>query len=460
MTTFRGSVLRILAAALMAAAGAPVPLAAAETGAASDAPPATSVRGEIRKWQSWRFGMFIHWGPVSLTGKEISWSRANSNTNSPNHGPVPVEVYDNLYRQFNPTNFDAPEWVSVAKDAGMKYMVFTAKHCDGFLFWDSKADPYTIIKSPYGRDVCAQLSKAAAQQGMPLGWYYSPMDWRDPDCRSANNDRFVAKMQAELKELLSGYGPIGILWFDTDARPAPWHPESTYSLVRGLQPGLLINNRLEISTGKEWSHQGGPLKANVDFYTPEQKIGDYDDRYPWETCMTLGTQWSWKPGDKIKSASEVLGILARTAGGDGNLLLDVGPMPDGRIEPRQVEVLHQVGNWLKENGESIYGTRGGPYMPTERYAATRKGEDIYLHLLKMENATLVLPPLPVNITEASLLGGGKVFVDQGSGSLTIRLEPTAVAASFPGHPVVRLRIKGNALEIPSIRPSPLTTKHQ
>jgi len=178
-------------------------------------------------WRNARFGMFIHWGPVSLTGQEISWSRANSNTNCPNNGPIQVAVYDNLYKDFNPTNFNAGEWVGIAKSAGMRYMVLTAKHGDGFLLWDSKVDDYNIGATPFHRDVCAELAHAAHQQNEKIGWYFSPMDWRDPDCRSANNDRFVAKIQAELRELLSNYCKVGILWFDTDGRPAMWDPTKT-----------------------------------------------------------------------------------------------------------------------------------------------------------------------------------------------------------------------------------------
>jgi alpha-L-fucosidase len=417
----------------------------------SEKPPATPLRKEVADWQHDRFGMFIHWGPVSLTGKEISWSRANSNTNCPNHGPIAVETYDNLYKRFNPTNFEASDWVSLAKDSGMRYLVFTAKHCDGFLLWDSKAAPYNVMASPYGKDICAELAKAAGKSGMPLGWYFSPMDWRDPECRSKDNGRFVVKMQAEIKELLSNYGTISVLWFDSDGRKAMWHPETTYSLVRGLQPQILIDNRLEMDTPEQWRNQGvSKLSANEDFYTPEQKIGTYDDQQPWESCITLGTQWSWKPEDKIKTADEVLTILAKTAGGDGNLLLDVGPMPDGRIEPRQVAVLRKIGDWLKINGESIYGTRGGPYLPTERYTATRREDKIFIHVLKAESGMVTLPPLPSKITGASLVGGGKVRFTQTADFLKIAL-PDRVPFC---HSVICLQINGNSMLIPKIPPVP------
>src|ERR1700761_7730369 len=225
-------------------------------GIAKSAPDSGLRREAIQQWQSNRFGMFIHWGPVSLTGQEISWSRANSNTNCPNNRTIPVEVYDNLYKRFDPTNFNADEWVDIAQSAGMKYMVLTAKHGDGFLLWDSKVDGYNIAATPFHRDVCAELAAAAHFRHERIGWYFSPMDWRDPDCRSVNNDRFVHKIQAELRELLTNYGSICLLWFDSDGRPTMWDPPTTYPLVRGLQPQILINNRLEMSTYEEWVKQG------------------------------------------------------------------------------------------------------------------------------------------------------------------------------------------------------------
>ena len=238
----------------------------------------------VQAWRDMRYGMFIHWGPVSLTEKEISWSRANSNPQCPNHGATPVAVYDHLYEQFNPTNFNAAEWVHTAQAAGMKYMVLTAKHCDGFLLWDSKVDDYNIMHTPFKRDVCAELAKAAHEAGMKIGWYYSPMDWRDPDCRTAKNAQFVERMQAELTELLSNYGKIDVLWFDCDGRSAPWDQTNTYALVRRLQPDILIDERLDFGEQGGWND--GRIGPWADFHTPEQKIGGFDQR-PWESCMTV-----------------------------------------------------------------------------------------------------------------------------------------------------------------------------
>jgi alpha-L-fucosidase len=397
-------------------------------------------------WRSARFGMFVHWGPVSLTGQELSWSRANSNTNCPNNGPIPVDIYDNLYKRFNPTNFDANKWVDIARNGGMRYMVLTSKHGDGFLLWDSKVDGYNMSATPFHRDICAELSAAAHKQKMRLGWYFSPMDWRDPDCRSVNNARFNLKMQSEVREILSNYGIIDIMWFDDDGQPAMWDPTNTYAIVRSLQPKILIDNRLQMGSNDEWLHQGY-LAPNEDFYTPEQRIGAYDDQVPWETCMTLGTQWSWKPNDDIKSAPKVLGILAQCTGGDGNLLLDIGPMSDGRIEPREVNVLEQVGAWLRQNGESIYGTRGGPWKPTWAVTSTRKGNVIYVHVLHTMDDTIKLPAIPRKIKSASLLDGGKISFTNEDGMLVLTVPFGERSASDT---VVKLKLDGSAMDLPAM----------
>ena len=409
------------------------------------APTETSAERETRLgwWRDARFGLFIHYGPVALTGKEISWSRANSNPKCPNKGPTPVAVYDNLYKNFNPTNFNAADWADVAKMAGMKYVVLTAKHCDGFLLWDSKVDSYNIMATPFARDLCAELAAAVRRDGLRLGWYFSPMDWRDPDFRTDRNGAFIPRMQGELRELLANYGKIDVMWFDFDGREAVYDPTNTYAIVKQLQPDIIINNRLDLSTRARNTQMLSPY---ADYYTPEQRIGSYDDQRPWETCMTLGTQWSWKPDDKIKSAAEVVSILARTVGGDGNLLLDVGPMPDGRIETRQVEVLKQVGAWLKVNGESIYGTRGGPWKPTMALASTRKGKTIYVHILKWPDGPVKLPGIPAKIVGAKLLADGAAVVRQGENGIEITVRPANRDALDT---VVALQLDTEARQIPA-----------
>jgi len=422
----------------------------AASGAEAKVPAPTNDR--MAWWHEARFGMFIHYGPVSLTGQEISWSRANSNTNCPNHGATPVAVYDQLYQQFNPTNFNAADWAGVAKAAGMKYVVLTAKHCDGFLLWDSKVDGYNIMHTPFRRDLCAELAAAVRQDGLRLGWYFSPMDWRDPDFRTERNAAFVARMQGELSELLNNYGRIDVMWFDWDSCEPLYDQANTYAMVKKFQPQAVIDNRLDLRHGDNDRMMLSPL---ADYYTPEQHIGAYDDQRPWETCMTLGTQWSWKPNDPIKSPAEVVGILCSTAGGDGNLLLDVGPTPDGRIEPHQVEVLQQVGAWLAVNGEAIYGTRGGPWKPTKQITSTRKGRVIYLHVTGVPDGQVKLPALPAKILSATLLSGEKVEALQQAGKLVVRIP---VAALNPMGTMVKLEVDRPALEIPAIDVRP--AKHK
>jgi alpha-L-fucosidase len=395
---------------------------------------------DLETWRSNRFGMFIHWGPVTLTGLEISWSRANSNPQCPNNGPTPVDVYDSLYTQFNPTNFDASNWVAVAQAAGMKYMVLTAKHCDSFLLWDSEASDYNIMHSPFQRDVCAELAAAAHAAGMKLGWYFSPCDWKDPRFRTAKNGAFVKTMQAELRDLLSNYGKIDILWFDWDGGTNCYDVTNTYAMCRSLQPDIVIDNRLDLT-----ADYNGPLIGPwADYYTPEQYIGGFDNQQAWETCMTLGTQWAWKPDDTLKPLSQCLTTLLLCAGGDGNLLLDLGPTPTGVFEQRYSDTIAGMGVWLAQNGESVYGTRGGPYQPAGNFASTCKDNYIYLHLFPPQTYVTLSAP-PTNILSASVLTGGSVTFTQTTQSVALQLSPDAVT-NFVA--TVKLTLAGPATNIP------------
>jgi alpha-L-fucosidase len=432
---------------------------------AQDLAPAPTARAprpyseRLQWWADARFGLFIHWGPVSLKGTEISWSRANTNPKCPNNGPIPAAVYDSLYQQFNPTNFDAGQWVGLAKAAGINYMVLTAKHCDGFLLWDSKVSGYNIMHTPFKRDVCAELAKAAHEQAMRIGWYFSPMDWRDPDCRSPNNDRFVERMQEELRELLSHYGKIDLLWFDCDGGEAPWDQERTYALVKELQPQIVINNRLDMGPGRD-PGSARAIGPRADYFTPEQWIGGFQDQFPWESCMTLSRrgQWAWGgPEDGVKSYAECMEMLIRCPGGDGNLLLNAGPMPTGEIAPEQANRLKEIGAWLANYGQSICGTRGGPFKPGDYGASTRKGNTIYLHLCEWTEDVLKLPAISPRIISSRLLGGGKVDVRQTGTGLEISVPESD---RRPIDTVVALELEGSALDLPALdvpSPASLTT---
>ena len=396
--------------------------------------------------------MFIHWGPVSLKGTEISWSRANSNTNCPNKGPIPVDVYDNLYKQFNPTNFNAAQWVALAKDAGIKYMVLTAKHCDGFLLWHSEASDYNISRTPFKRDVCAELAEAARAAGIRIGWYFSPMDWRDPDFRTERNGTYLIRMQTELRELLSRYGKIDLLWFDWDGREPVYDQERTYALVKQLQPDIIINNRLDLGPK---NNDRQILSPYADYYTPEQSVGAYDDQRPWESCMTTSrrNQWAWGgPNDGVKSLETCLDMLIRCAGGDGNMLLNVGPMPTGEIAPEQANLLRGMGAWLAKNGESIHGTRGGPFKPGDYGVSTRKGKTIYVHLLDPMDDIIKLPAIPAKIVGSRLLGGGKVQVRQTEKEIELSV---AAADRSPLDTIVVLELDRPATELAAVAPLPM-----
>ena len=401
----------------------------------------------LQWWAEARLGLFIHWGPVSLKGTEISWSRANTNPKCPNHGAIPAAVYDNLYKDFNPTNFDAAQWASIAKAGGAKYMVLTAKHCDGFLLWHSKASDYNIAATPFRRDICAELSTAARQQGVKIGWYFSPMDWRDSDFRTERNAAFLGRMQAEVRELLGNYGAIDLLWFDYDGHEALYDQATTYPLVKSLQPRIVINNRLDLSRGH---NDRQILSTNADYYTPEQSVGAYDDQRPWESCMTLSSrnQWAWGgPKDGVKSLEACLNMLIRCAGGDGNMLLNVGPMPTGEIPPDQAARLREMGAWLAKNGESIYGTRGGPFKPGDYGVSTRKGNTIYLHVMEWPDEALKLPAIAAKVVRSRVLSGGKAEVRQTAAGLEVSVPE---GDRLPLDTVVALELDSSALEIPAL----------
>jgi alpha-L-fucosidase len=394
----------------------------------------------VAHWRSLRFGMFIHWGPVSLTGREIGWSRAN---------PTPVEVYDQLYRQFNPTNFNADEWVGIARAAGMKYIVLTTKHHDGFCLWDTKFTDYNIMHSPFRRDVVQELAAACKRQGIEFGAYYSTCDWYNTNWpttspggkvkrEKSDLDAYKKYLQGQITELMQNYGPLITIWNDVPNRPGAEFGKrgaETIRMARQLQPSILINDR----TG-----DGG------DYDTPEQKIGKFQLDRPWESCMTVSAhnQWAWGgTNDGVKSTAACLEMLIRGAGGDGNILLNVGPRPDGVIDPAQANLLKDMGAWLARYGDSIYGTRGGPWKPTPAIASTRKGNTVFLHVLRAEGGRVELPDIPARIVSASLLGGGPIGFTQQNGRLVVNL-PAALCD--PLDTIVRLELDKPALAIPPI----------
>lgn len=402
----------------------------------------TTPKAVIDEFMEQRFGLFIHFGPVSLRGTEIGWSRNKE---------VPQEEYDNLYKEFNPALFNADEWVKIAKNAGMKYLTITAKHHDGFCLWPTSYSSYNIMNSPFKRDIVGELAKACKKQGIKFCIYFTVLDWHDADYpinnphnppKDSTNQvtgdmkRFTARMKNELKELITRYKPY-MLWFD-GWWESPWKPEygrDIYSFIKTVDKNVIVNNRLNIGD-------------NSDFLTPEQKVGELNMKDPWESCITMGDQWAWKPNDKIKSLKECLQILVQTAAGNGNLLFNVGPMMDGRIEARQVDRLKEMGDWLNKNGESIYATKGGPYQPNKIFAATRKSNKIYLHVFAREADQLAIPsPGDAKILKAYFLNGNPVKFSQEATGVKIELPlklPDEVSS------VIVLELDKNAEQIPVV----------
>jgi alpha-L-fucosidase len=400
---------------LMAVGFLPMNQALAQDEPAPTVSPSVVDPAAMKRWQDDRFGMFIHWGPCSLKAAEISWSRGGVRRDRSGTGSIPPEVYDNLYKQFDPEKFNAKQWVNVAKSAGMKYIIIVAKHHDGFCMFDSKLTDYKITNTPFKRDVCAELAQACHDAGIRLGFYYSPPDWHNPDFFTKNHAKYIAYMHGQIRELLTNYGEVDELWFDTDGgtnKPETWDNATLFPMIRQLQPQILINKRCG-----GWG----------DFDTPEQRVGGFDRQQPWESCITISAHnhWSWGgDGDGVKPLRTLLETVVDCAGGDGNMLLDVGPQPDGQINAAQVDRLKEVGQWMDKYGDTLYATRGGPYKPGNWGAATCKGNDIYLHIFNWKGDALHLSPLGHKIIKSELLTGGNVNVVQDDHGVTVSVAPS------------------------------------
>jgi alpha-L-fucosidase len=398
--------------------------------------PFTSKEENLEWWKDARFGMFIHWGPVSIKGTEIGWSRGRE---------IPIDEYDKLYEQFNPVNFNALEWVKIAKAAGMKYIVFTSKHHDGFCMWDTKYTDHNIMNSPFKRDVMKELADACKKEGIALCFYHSTCDWHHPDFpltspggsvrrKISNIDRYTKYLKNQSVEIIKNYGPLLVMWYDVPQEFDSIRGQGVINRIREIQPDILVNNR----TG-----------AQGDFDTPEQRVGGFQINRPWETCMTIGRQWAWKPDDEVKSLEQCLHSLIRTSGGDGNLLFNVGPKPDGTIEPLQVERLKEMGQWLNKYGYTIYETQGGPFKPTDWGVSTRKGNKIYLHILKWygDSPAIEIPDIGMKIINCKLADGGEVKLTKKYGGYLIEFNGKDLKKIST---VVELEVEGNVMDIKAL----------
>ena len=377
-------------------------------------------------WRDAKFGMFIHWGiyavPADATDKQgrhriAEWYFSNKEMQMPE--------YEKFAKQFNPVKFDARKWVKTAKDAGMKYIVITSKHHDGFGIWDSKVSDWDIIeRSPYKKDILKELSRECKRQGVRLCFYHSIMDWHHPDylprrpweketrpTTGADFSRYVSYMKAQLKELITKYDP-GILWFDGEWESTWTHEmgEDLYKYVKSLKPDILINNRVD----KGRAGMQGMTTSNKfygDFGTPEQEVPPtgFTDGRLWESCMTMNDTWGYARNDNNwKSAKQLIHTLIDVAHKGGNYLLNVGPMDTGDFTPETYDRLAKMGVWMKANGRSIYGTTASPFRKLPfNGRATRRGNTLYLHVFEWPESGLKLVGLPTSVREAKVLATGE-----------------------------------------------------
>lgn len=391
------------------------------------------VARRLRWWQEARFGMFIHWGLYSVVGRG-EWVMHSER--------IPKAEYAKLAARFNPRKYDADEWVALAQEAGMKYMVLTSRHHDGFCLWDTETTDYCAAKTAAGRDLVEEYVEACRRAGMKVGFYYSLLDWRwpaywlGPEKAPEAWDEYVGYVHAQVEELVTKYGKIDILWYDG---AWPWGPEHWRSkrlnaMVRKHQPHIIINNR-----------SGLP----EDFGTPEQRL--VAEQRPWELCMTMDELWwGWHPGDpNVKSTMTLVRTLVQCVAQGGNLLLNVGPKADGTIPAIQAGRLRGIGEWMRANAESIYGCGSPPGGLSFRHFgwATAKGKTLYLHVCYWCGRELVLGGLANKVKSAALLADGEELkVEQEKDRTIIRGLPARAPDKIDT--VIKLEVAGQPRGIP------------
>ena len=410
-------------------------------------------------WKEARFGMFIHWGVYSVLGGTYKGDPVKGIGEwIMQRAQIPVEEYESYATMFNPQFYDAEEWVLLAKEAGMKYIVITSKHHDGFALWDSKVTDWDIMDaSPYGKDILAALAAACEKHGIRLCFYHSIMDWHHPFAQSTSypnyNDRekinpefpkYIENfMKPQLKELLTNYGDIGVLWFDGEWTSAYTTEmgKDVYNYVRSLKPDIIINNRVDKGRkGMEGLNKEGDFAG--DFGTPEQEIPDTGiDGVDWESCMTMNDTWGWKANDpEWKSSEMLIQNLIDIVSKGGNYLLNVGPTHEGVIPNPSVERLKDMGAWLKVNGESIYGAQASPFDKPSWGRFTHNDEAVYAHVMEWpETGYIYVPHLDAHYSMVAWLADGRPLATDVGTEGTIIFLPEE--APDPVATVIKLTLK-------------------
>lgn len=362
---------------------------------------------EARKnFQDMKFGMFIHWGVYSVLG-DGEWVMYQQK--------IGLDTYKKLPKFFNPEDFNADEWVQIAKSAGMKYITITSRHHDSFSMFDTKATDYDIIDATrFNRDPLKELAEACKKEGIKLNFYYSLLDWARDDYKNGKKgdaaawSDYIEFMKAQLTELLTNYGEIGCIWFDGhwDRKQANWHYDEIYSLIHKLSPNTLIanNHHIQPIPGEDIQTFERDLPGeNKGGYSAGVKVS----QLPLESCATMAKSWGFNLNDKkYKPTKQLIHFLVNAAGKNGNLLLNVGPMPNGEIQPEFVETLQEVGEWTSKYGESIYGTRGNVIKSQNWGTITKKDNILYVHILNSSQEPYIfIPELNEKIKAATSFDG-------------------------------------------------------
>ncbi|HEX4637487.1 MAG TPA: alpha-L-fucosidase [Rhizomicrobium sp.] len=421
---------------MIAAAAAPAVLAAA-TPAMSQPPPGRDPAGgpptpdQQRRMQWWheaKFGMFIHFGLYAARGRH-EWDMEDE--------AVPVREYEKLTTGFNPAPGSPRNWAQLAKAAGMKYMVLTSKHHEGFCNWDTKLTNYNAMNFGPKRDVIKEYVEAARAEGLRVGFYYSLMDWHHPDGARCQDDpaarrRFVDYTHGLIRELMTNYGKIDILWYDVswplDAEG--WESEKMNQMVFGLQPDIIVNNRNSLAG---------------DFSTPEQTIRAESGGRAWESCMTLNDSWGFqRADDNWKTPRTVIRNLITCARDGGNYLLNIGPEPDGSIPPESVRILSEVGQWMKTGGKTIYAADPCKVARSTYANFTSKGNTLYMHVHFWPGSDVSISGLGQKVTSATILKTGQRVMVSQDGFRTLL---TGLPATAPDSPVTTLVLECDAVPV-------------